>query len=144
MFCTSISCKCTTLSVNANWDLVASTLNDNTWIKSADLFPSHRTEFDVSNSHVYTYTNKFLNKVVVSIDLKAATEISSSTGVLSIASNIANIPTKPVFYDINDISNNFEYVILKIMQMDLWLLRLLQVQYHQEQRLAHNLNILMG
>lgn len=93
--------------------MVASTLNDNTWVKSADLFPSHRTEFDVSNSHVYTYTNKFLNKVVVSIDLKAATEISSTTGVLSIASNIANIPPKPVFYDINDISNNFEYVILK-------------------------------
>ena len=88
-------------------------LSDNTWVKSADLFPSHRTEFDVSNSHVYTYTNKFLNKVVVSIDLKAATEISSSTGVLSIASNIANIPPKPVFYDINDITNNFECVILK-------------------------------
>ena len=88
-------------------------LSDNTWVKSADLFPSHRTEFDVSNSHVYTYTNKFLNKVVVSIELKAATDISSSTGVLSIASNIANIPPKPVFYDINDITNNFECVILK-------------------------------
>ena len=88
-------------------------LSDNTWIKSADLFPSHRTEFDVSNSHVYTYTNKFLNKVVVSIELKAATAISSTTGVLAIASNIANIPPKTVFYDINDLTNNFECVILK-------------------------------
>lgn len=115
MICTladwNVSHKC--VQYRPNWDLVCQTLNDNTWVKSADLFPSHRTEFDVNNSHVYTYTNKFLNKVVVSIDLKAATEISSTTGVLSIASNIANIPPKPVFYDINDISNNFEYVILK-------------------------------
>ena len=88
-------------------------LSDNTWVKSADLFPSHRTEFDVNNSHVYTYTNEFLNKVVVSIELKAASAISSATGVLSIASNIANIPPKTLFYDINDIVNNFECVILK-------------------------------
>jgi hypothetical protein len=88
-------------------------LSDNTWVKSSDLFPSHRTEFDVSNSHVYTYTNKFLNKVVVSIELKAATAISSTTGVLAIASNIVNIPPKTVYYAVPELTNDFECCILK-------------------------------
>ena len=88
-------------------------LSDNTWVKSADLFPSHRTEFDVNNSHVYTYTNKFLNKVVVSIELKAATAITSTHGILAIASTISNIPPKYVFNYIVQPDSDYECYIIK-------------------------------